>query len=473
MVRGKGVISGLLFPLILAAVVYALLLPHPSPGGTRVQAEFGDAGLLVPDDQVRIAGTTVGSVQSMRLTDHGTALVTFNVAAGIAVHADATASVREEDLLGDVYLDLGPGHSTEPLREPIPATHTFLATGLQDLFDTFNAPTRTALQTLIVELGTALDARGADLNQAVERLAPAVGAVDRISVQLGSQNAQLQQLIDSARGLTAQLAPRSADISRLIDGLDATLRLTSARTAALASGVEQLPGTLGAARATLTKLTATANALTPLAKRLDAVASPLGGAVDAIGPFTADARSALDQADPLLSLAAQTLGGARQSLPLLAGAVDQLHAIAPPVAGLSTLIGPKVLAMGIKGVFAGLGGLAADPGPEGRNYFRGELVLGCETFGVPTRPGCLAQALQQAAGLPVGVAAGTLPSARRPRSGVPRSSVAKTPVASPAIRAPSLPTLPSPASILQPVLAPIAKAVGGPVGKLLNYLIGP
>src|SRR5581483_11461288 len=121
-------------------------------------------------------------------------------------HADASPSVRDADLLGDVYLALDPGRAPAPLRGPIPPSRTFAATDVQDVFDTFDAPTRAALQTLIVELGTALDARGIDLNHAVEQLAPAVGAVDRISGQLSSQNAQLQRLIDSAQGLTAQLA---------------------------------------------------------------------------------------------------------------------------------------------------------------------------------------------------------------------------------------------------------------------------
>ena len=71
MIRGKGVIAGVLFPLILVAAVYTLLISHNGITGTRVQAEFKDARLLVPGDDVRIDGADVGSVVTMRLTDAG------------------------------------------------------------------------------------------------------------------------------------------------------------------------------------------------------------------------------------------------------------------------------------------------------------------------------------------------------------------------------------------------------------------
>ena len=174
-------------------------------------------------------------------------------------------------------------------------------------------------------------------------------------------------MIDSAQGLTAQLAPRSHDIGALITGLDRTLRITSARTGSLSGGLERLPPTLDAARTTLARLTGTADAAKPpLAQRLGAVAQPLTTAVQTITPFVDEARPALERAQPLLTLGASTLGGARAYLPLLGDAVDRLHTIAPPLANLAKLIAPAI-GKGIEGVFAGLGGLAADPGPGGRN----------------------------------------------------------------------------------------------------------
>jgi phospholipid/cholesterol/gamma-HCH transport system substrate-binding protein len=483
MIRGKAVLAGLLFPIVLAVAVYELVLHHHSITGERVQAVFRDANLLAPGDDVRIQGTNVGSVATMQLTNRGTVLVTLDVAKGTPVRADATASVRQADLLGDVYLDLDPGNALAPLRGSIPASRTFVATHVQDLFNTFTTPTRIALQTLIVELGTALDARGADLNRAVEELAPALGEVQRISDQLGSQDAQLGQLIDSAQALTAQLAPRSGDIKRLISGVNRTLQITAARTPELDRGLAALPATLVQARTTLAQLGATATAATPLASDLGAVAPPLATAVESVGPFVSDARPALTQLAPLLRLAAETLHGGRQGLSLLGGAVARLRSVTPPTVALVKVLDP-VIAWGIEGIFGGLGGFAAEPGTGGRNYFRGELVLGCEMFGIPTHPGCLTEALQQAAGLP----ASALPAAaaglaqehvRGPVHASP-TTTAPTPAQPPPSQSPTRPS--GPVSKVVQQLNQLTGAVSGalsgsppskPLGQLLNYLLKP
>lgn len=402
MIRGKAVIAGVLFPLLLLATAYALLLPHDGISGRRVVAEFVDAGLLSPGDDVRVGGADVGSVETVRLTAHGTARVTMDLDEDVAVHADATASVRPQDLLGSVYLALAPGRSAAPLRGAIPPARTFLGTSAQDLFDIADQPTRLALQTLLVQLGTAFDARGADLNAAALQLAPVLAEVERVSGQVGAQNANLGRFVHETSALTGQLAPRTRDIRRLISGLDAVLATTAARGAALDQGLRLLPATLGRTRAALAELDRTARAATPLARRAEALAPRLAGAVDAIEPFAAAAGPALRRLDPVLTRAADTLGAGRTGLPRLAAAVRTLRSVAPQVVALTKILdqpttpGDTLITWTVQGIASGLGGLAAEPGAAGHHFMRGAVVLGCEMFGVPTRPGCLEDLLRTA-----------------------------------------------------------------------------
>ena len=488
MIRGKALIAGFAFPLLLVLVVWALFLRDSAPDGRVVRAEFQDVDQLVKGHDVRVHGTKVGSVTGTSLTDHGTVMVTMALFDGAPeVHTDATASVRVADLLGDVSLVLEPGHAPQELRGPIPPAHTFVATHVQDVLNVFNKPTRTAFQSLLVELGQALEARGVDVNRAVLGLSPLLREITRVSSQLGDQRADLERLLVSARALTTQLAPRAADIQRLIDGLDHTLAVTTAHSRSLDSGLRNLPSTLSQTRTTMAALGRTARATTPLASDLNAMAPQLATAATRTAPFARAARPALEQLRPVLGQARTTLVAGRRSLPRLAQMLQISTEVAPHLRDFSDLMTPLTEYL-VKGVMGGLGALAAEPGEQDidksgtRNWYRSEVVLGCEMFGVPTRPGCLAEAVQSLA-------------ARQRHARSKRRPAASSPVRVPALpMSPKLPSLPAtpklpkvPKVDVPPLPQPVQKAVDGVTGtvqgktpespdhadKLLGYLLGP
>jgi phospholipid/cholesterol/gamma-HCH transport system substrate-binding protein len=398
MMRSKALVAAVLFPAMLLAVVYALVGPDGG-GAQRVEAEFQSVDLLVPGHDVRVRGTKVGRVERVTLTDRGSARVTLALTkAAPRLRADASASVRSADLLGDVYLALEPGRSAPSLRGEIPASRTYVATRVQDVFDAFDPSTRLAAKTILVELGAALDARGADLNGAVKELAPTLDEVSRISTQLSGENTRLERLIDAAHGLTASLAPRTRDIDRFILGVQRTLDITATRTPALEQGLRKLPATLEQARTSLARLGGTAAAATPLAEDISRAAIPLRSATRSLAPFAVEARPTIRQLRQLVRSTAATLRSGRSSLPRLNSAIETLRSVSPALASLAEVLDPLIV-YGVQGVFQGLGSLAAEPGDQGatgtagRNQFRGELFIGCEMFGVPIRPGCLSEAL--------------------------------------------------------------------------------
>jgi phospholipid/cholesterol/gamma-HCH transport system substrate-binding protein len=481
MIRGKAIVACLIFAAILGATGYALLIPK-SNGGRLFEAEFTDAGLLTTGDDVVEHGAKVGSVDQIRLTDRGTALVRFSLFSGVdAPRADATVSVRPQNLLGGYYLSLGPGAGAQPLSAPIPTTRTFVATQLNDIFNMYDQPTAAALSLLLDELGRALDARGNDLNQAVLELAPTFAAGDRIATQLDQQNSHLADLIGHAEAVTAQVSPRTRDLDRLIVSLQQTLTTTADASTGLDRGLAHLPAALGQTRRTLGLLGSTAVAARPLAVQLGAAAPSLATAVSRLVPFATDARPAIEQLRPLVRQAAVTLAAGRISLPRLASSLSVVARVAPPLRALAATLDP-LARIAVLGPFAGLGGIAGDPGTQpgdnepGRNWFRGVGILSCESFGVAIAPGCFSTVLKDASLPPVGlpVASRTVktrptkpagPGSRGPSSvGEGLDTLAnrittkvKKIVGRTGLTPPQLPTAPS----------------NAPLPSLLKYLLGP
>jgi phospholipid/cholesterol/gamma-HCH transport system substrate-binding protein len=85
-------------------------------GGYPLMARFGSVDGLATGADVRLSGVKVGSVSGIRL-DPATynAVVDFTVAHGVQIPSDSSASLKNEGLLGGVFLEIQPGGETEAL----------------------------------------------------------------------------------------------------------------------------------------------------------------------------------------------------------------------------------------------------------------------------------------------------------------------------------------------------------------------
>src|SRR5207302_5174434 len=73
------------------------------------KARFTDATLLLPNDDVRIAGVRVGQVKDVKIVDKRQAEVEFEVDSGRTLPAGVTAQIKFRNLVGQRYLALGQG----------------------------------------------------------------------------------------------------------------------------------------------------------------------------------------------------------------------------------------------------------------------------------------------------------------------------------------------------------------------------
>ena len=89
-------------------------------GGTTYQAIFTTASMLQKGDDVRVAGVSVGEVKNVEHYHRTEALVTFRVQSDVPLTTASLAEIRFLNLVGDRYLALEEGSSTD--AEPLPPT---------------------------------------------------------------------------------------------------------------------------------------------------------------------------------------------------------------------------------------------------------------------------------------------------------------------------------------------------------------
>src|SRR3954463_14700649 len=99
--------------LAVAVIVLAGVL-FSGGGGHKYTLVFQNAGQLVPDNQVLIGGSPVGSVESIGLTDDNLAEVEVEV--DQELHEGTTAAIRATSLSGvaNHYVSISPGPNSNP-----------------------------------------------------------------------------------------------------------------------------------------------------------------------------------------------------------------------------------------------------------------------------------------------------------------------------------------------------------------------
>ncbi len=85
-----------------------------NPGYT-VQALFESASGLKPGASVEIAGVEVGRVKAVGLKQDR-AVVVLTIQSGLRLYHDSMASIKTRGIIGDKFVSLSPGGSSDELR---------------------------------------------------------------------------------------------------------------------------------------------------------------------------------------------------------------------------------------------------------------------------------------------------------------------------------------------------------------------
>src|SRR5271166_4964946 len=135
---------------------------------------------LQPNNQVRIAGTRVGVISSLTphqspTTGRITAIADLKLEKGVEpLPADTTAVVQSTSSIGLKYLQLekGTSHRTLKAGATIPVSQVREPVNVEELFNMFDARTRTANQVNLNNFGNGLAGRGLGLNNSIATLRP-------------------------------------------------------------------------------------------------------------------------------------------------------------------------------------------------------------------------------------------------------------------------------------------------------------
>jgi virulence factor Mce-like protein len=203
-------------------------LPFVPTYDIKVHVPSG-ADLVVGND-VRVGGDRVGVVNEITpiRADDG------EVSAILGLKLDQTAKplakdttviVRPRSALGLKYVEVTPGRSDEALQpgDTLPLKQaTPRPVEIDQVFNTFNAPTRRGIQESLTGFGSGFAGRGADLNRAIGALRPLVDRLTPVAQNLSDPETRLGQFFRSLEAAASEVAPVAEEQAALFRNLDTT-----------------------------------------------------------------------------------------------------------------------------------------------------------------------------------------------------------------------------------------------------------
>jgi phospholipid/cholesterol/gamma-HCH transport system substrate-binding protein len=203
-------------------------------GGDAYSAAFTDASGLQPDNEVRIAGVKVGKVTGVSLqTSHGkpTVRVDFRVDSGVDFGTKTEATIRIKTVLGQKFLGLdpsGPGRMHAGQQIPLARTSSPF-----DVVQAVNGLAGTVDQIDTTQLSKAFETLSATLQDTAPNVKTSLTGLSRLSQTIASRDAELQSLLQRARGVTKVLADRDTQFQQLLKDGNALLAEVKARKDAI------------------------------------------------------------------------------------------------------------------------------------------------------------------------------------------------------------------------------------------------
>jgi phospholipid/cholesterol/gamma-HCH transport system substrate-binding protein len=326
--------------LLIAALLIALpaIGSDGTSGDYRVRGIFDNGSFVVNGEEVRVAGATVGTIESVDVTGNdeiasdeggphavpGKAVVVMKITdSGFKdFRTDASCLIRPQSLIGEKYVDCTPTQPRAPGTPPppplqqiddgqpgagqylLPLENNGKTVDLDLIQNIQRLPYRDRFRLILNDLGAALAGRGDDLGEVIDRANPALRQTNRVLAILAAQNRQLASLASNGDRVLEPLARNRTHVTGFFRGAAISGQATAERSAALEESLRKFPATLREVRLTMTKLKSFADQGTPLFADLNRAAPGLSKATVNLPRFARETIPALTT----LGDAAQTAG---------------------------------------------------------------------------------------------------------------------------------------------------------------------
>jgi phospholipid/cholesterol/gamma-HCH transport system substrate-binding protein len=310
---------------VIALAFFGLGSGGNSGGSYQVRAIFDNGGFVVADEDVRIAGANVGSVESVGVTmpdepatsdgkpDPGKAIVVMSIEdpAFQDFRSDASCIIRPGSLLGEKYIDCEPTQPRAPGTSPpqpleviqdgepgegqhfLPLENNGKQVDIDLVNNILREPFVDRFRLILNDLGAGFAARGKTLEEIVARANPALRETDQLLGQLARQNHVLSKLARDSDAALAPLARERAHVAGFINNANVAGEATAERAADLEAGFQKFPGALRALRGQMVELQRFANQARPTFADFAAAAPNITRSTKALGPFARAATPSL------------------------------------------------------------------------------------------------------------------------------------------------------------------------------------
>jgi phospholipid/cholesterol/gamma-HCH transport system substrate-binding protein len=313
--------------LAIVAVVAVLAIVMIASGGDEddaylVRAIFDNSSFLVSGEEVRVAGATVGEIDSVDVTRPGeissyedgqpqaipgkAVLVMKIEDAGFQdFRRDASCIIRPQSLIGEKFIDCrptlprAPGSPPPPPLREIPddqpgAGQLLLplennsSTVDPDLINNINRlPYVQRFRLILNELGVGFAARGEDVEEAVKRANPLLRDTTRLLGILSQQRERLAQLNSDSEQILAALSRERTSVAGFFSNAGATAEASAEEGESLEANFRKLPKFLRELRLTIRGLQGFSDAGAPVFADLDRATPAFTEATRALTPFSA------------------------------------------------------------------------------------------------------------------------------------------------------------------------------------------
>jgi ABC-type transporter Mla subunit MlaD len=293
-------------------------------GEYQVRAIFDNASFLVEQEEVRIAGAKVGSVESVGVTldgerahadgsdDPGKAIVVMNITdPGFQDwREDASCLVRPQSLLGEKFVECSATQVRAPGTEPppelevipdgepgegqrfLPVENNGKAVDLDLVNNIMREPYPDRFRLILNELGIGLATRGEDLDEIIVRGNPALKETNDLLALLKGQTHALNDLARDGDRALAPLAREREHLTGFINKATVAGEATAERSAELEEGFQRMPAFFRELRLTMGELEGFTDAATPVISDLGDAAPAITRSTKALGPFSRAGRVA-------------------------------------------------------------------------------------------------------------------------------------------------------------------------------------
>lgn len=279
--------------LAVVVIVLAIVLLGGG-GGHKYTLVFQNAGQLVPDNQVLVGGSPVGSVESIDLSDDNLAEV--HVEVDQQLHEGSTAVIRATSLSGvaNHYVSISPGPNSNPALDEgaelgLDATTT--PVDIDQFFNTFPPGVRKGLANFIQGNSAIYAGVGKQANESFKYFGPVLNRVSAFAGELNADQNLLEKFIVSSAKLTTTIAGRGEELSSAIGNANTAFNAIASQNVAFDQSLKLLPPVLRQSNTTFVNLRAALDDLDPLVE----TAKP---ATKNLAPFLAELRPVAEKLIP-------------------------------------------------------------------------------------------------------------------------------------------------------------------------------